>query len=274
MKIKLLLLLIYFIPTLSFGQTPNLSGRWTGTAKNNSGQVSKYTLILALIDSCEHIYAAAQIDSESVSKFNMIQINNTLIRDVVGNWSSDINSGACHQKLVFKNNKLQGRRISNSSDYQEDYIYLEKRNLNPITFYQSCNKQTSTIPCQNMINKSLPEEVLIVEDSAQLSIGVIDTDNNDSDLVSIFFGEKKILDQVPIYNNNIYSLPLTVTQDTLITWCACNQGSSGLNTGKLRIVEHFNDNRFEKVTEIPIRLISNSQAHILIHRRKAIAEIK
>jgi len=166
--------------------------------------------------------------------------------------------------LDYKNEKLVGvRRWVTEYGYKES-ISLSRRGKNPLSMLECVDKSR---PCSFAIQSGVPAEVVVVGDSAQISVELMDTDVNDSDLVTIFFGKSKMLDKVPIFTDAIYSLPMRVTQDTLITWCACNTGLNGLNTGRIRIVE-YSDSKFETETIIPVKLEANKQATILIHKRK------
>lgn len=260
--------LIYLLLLLTINassQTYDLSGKWNGTIQDGDKK-SYFTLNLKLTDSCNLIYFVTQFQNKKFECSYMMNqsSNNILVRDAIGFWKdSDDDGNIAHITLKYKSNKLEGYRMG--FDESKEKITLKRSTS--LSFIQPCQNIQTNVPCANAIPVSIPQEVVLVEDSSIVSIGIIDTDVNDSDLVSLFFGNHRILNNMPIYNSNMYTIPLMITQDTVITWCACNQGKSGKNTGELRVIEYFQNGKFETESKIPIQLNTNNQAAILIHVR-------
>ena len=260
---KTILVMLIAMSTASHAQYINFSGTWKGMLGNGN----RYTLALTLIDSCGPVYSAVQYDwSDSVvSKYRMIQSRNMLIRDAVTSWYSSDGAYPAHQLFKYVSGKLVSERRWLDLSDQHEYVSLS--NGKPLKLLPSCPDRRKDIPCAFALHSGIPTEVVTVGDSAQLSVEIMDTDVNDSDLVTIFFGNNKMLDRVPIFTNAIYSLPMNVTQDTLITWCACNTGLNGQNTGRIRIVElrrEVRDNHSDKARCKQASDHSNSQTQIQI----------
>lgn len=265
-KILIILCLFYFN---SNGQIPNLTGKWSGTIDNN-----KFSLILSLIDSCGPIYRVEQWDGKdsSFASFNFNQSKNILVRDAISFWKEK-KVGAAHMTLYYNGNSLKGFRAGGNSEndieYKEKIILTRKGKKK---FFKPCfnniaNFQNSTIPCSEMKLKFIPDHIFQISDSSYINIELKDYSSNDSDKVSLFFNKEKILDFQPIYSDISYFLPFKPPGNSTITWCACNQGNIGQNTGEL-ILHEIKDGKEIQIKKISISLNKNEQTTILIYIEK------
>ncbi len=269
-KIGVLLIVLCAI-NISFSQVPNLSGTWNGSITNDSGSY-KFTLILTLIDSCGPIYRVTQIDGSQESdkcKYNFIQSKNTLLRDAVTFWENiNDDSYPGHLKLNYINNKLTGKRVVEITEKNEKGVFnvikAEKiilTNKKTISYLEPCsiNKR----PCKEMSPVYIPEEMFFTDTNSIITASILDNSTNDSDVVSVFVGKNKILDEVQIYENVEYTIPIVSKKTTSITWCACNQGLLGKNTGTL-ILREYKKQTLIKERAIYINLKLNEQTTIFI----------
>lgn len=253
-------------------QNYNFSGTWQGTVVNNSNK-HKLTLKLRLIDTCAFIYRVIQLeDSSETSYMNKLEYNfnqsgKVLLRDGMSYYKSYYGGGGlAHLKLEYKNGKLIGKRTTYNDDDVDDFITLIP-NKQP-TLINDC-KTYNTICSEYKQSKFI--DTIYVEKNDNVIITMNDNETEDDDIVTVFYNKKIILNQINLYNEP-YSFPLKITKDTLVTWCACNQGMAGLNTGlftvktkdRKRIIEvHLkNDERvsfYIRIKEEESRIIVRSE---------------
>lgn len=217
-------------------QTYDISGKWVGTIKNkfkDTTYVAPFVLDIRLIDTCNHIYRVEQFEKGPNSghiAYNFIQTGNTLLRDGMSyykNYNADGN-GLAHLKLKFneKIHTLIGIRSDRDNNNYDDNIYLSlKKDFKPI----SCTEVKLSLICNSFIKPVFIDTITVDLDEI-IHFTVTDNNVQDNDLVSVFIGKSQILNNAPLYSDS-YTIPIKITKDTLVTWCACNQGKVGLNTG-------------------------------------------
>lgn len=272
MKCRILFLIGIFLSHLVYSQVPNLSGNWEGTI--NLNQAKKFKLSIVLTDPCALTYRVSQVEDsgKTVLQYNMIQSQNVLVRDAISLWKSSSNSGAAHLRLEFNGKELFGIRNDIEPNSVVEIIKLTKQGK--IGIITPCNppkpvyiKEQKNLICSDAKRVMVPDDVFPVKDSSIVMVYIKDNAGNDSDRVTLFFGKEKMLSNALLYSDVSYILPYKILGNSTITWCACNQGYSGLNTGVLILQEYCNTELI-KSKSIPINLKKNQQTNILIYTEK------
>lgn len=269
----------------TFGQYPNLSGVWNGTIKDGD-KTSSFSLDIRLKDECNlQYYVFQQENTRSICKYAMIQSKNVIIRDVGALWNDGDGSGpAIELRLTYDgNNRLIGYRlrfneVTNKFEKEivnmfrnspssflkrcpDDKIIKEKETKYITKFI--CPKDTSKV-CFKLEDK-LPENVFDKQlDSSQVYLKILDNNTEDGDKVTVFLNENKLLNQATIYKNLPYCIPLSIKGSNIISWCSCNNGTFGNNTGKI-IIEEYLHKDLVQLKEYDIILDKNQQYKILIY---------
>lgn len=255
-----------FLIKVSFCQIPNLSGTWNGSISTDSTKYN-FTLILTLIDSCGPIYSVKQFDGddEMICFYYFNQTGKILLRDAVSKWKcNEPDSGPAHLKLTYneKNNSLSGFRMDD--DTFTEKIFLKNKKL--VNYFYPCNFKHKTT-CNEMFPVFLPDKMFFADTNSIVTINIIDNSSNDSDLVTLFVNKNKILENITIYPTVEYSIPVVSNENFSITWCACNQGTTGKNTGSMILREYKNKILIQEKI-IDVNLFKNEQTTIFVVRPK------
>lgn len=273
MKCWILFFIEIFLSNFLYSQVPNLSGNWEGTI--NLNQAKTFKLSIVLTDPCALTYRVSQVEDsgKTVFQYNMIQSQNVLVRDAISLWKSSINTGAAHLRLEYNGKELLGiRNELEEPNSVGEIIKLTRQGKNSVI--APCNppkpiyiKEPKNLICSDAKRVIVPDDVFPVKDSSIVMVYVKDNAGNDSDRVTLFFGKEKMLSNTLLYSDVSYILPYKILGNSTITWCACNQGFSGLNTGVLYLQEYCNTELI-KSKSIPINLKKNEQTNILIYIEK------
>lgn len=280
MKSILNLLILLLLSITANAQIPNLTGEWNGKGLPiGGGNNFTMQLKITLLDSCGPIYRVSQSTSgdNDVVSYNMIQSKNIIVRDVVDSWEG--NGFAAHLTLKYIDGRLEGLRVR--GDNLSEKLTLSR--VGPAKSFKPCFKEivyktkyktvyksdtTSAVksdePCKIMTKVDLPDDVFAIREGSSIVIDVTDNAESDSDRVTIFVNKQKILNDVMIYPFYPYSIPLLINKVTFVTWCACNQGTSGENTGKFILKEYFKGELIQEKS-VDINLQKNQQTSILIY---------
>lgn len=264
MKNKLLIAFL-LLCLKTFGQYPNLSGKWTGTITYRDKSTAKFNLDISIKDECNLQYYVTQHEDNwgTNCKYVMIQSKNTILRSPGTMWfSPDTASPANELKLVYKDNKLTGYRLQENFGLYKHYITLIRKV--PESFLSKCTENDTSKTCIKIEDK-LPENVFDKQlDSSQVYLKILDNNTEDGDKVTVFLNENKLLSQAPIYKNLPYCIPLSIKGSNIISWCSCNNGIIGKNTGKI-IIEEYLHKELVQLKEYDIILDKNQQYKILIY---------
>lgn len=261
MKKVLYTLCMFIFPLISQAQSYNLSGVWNGQSVQRDGKVCPFTLNLQLTDSCGPVYRVYQYEYDSsLTKvvYTMRQSGNMLIRDAIDYWHDEDSSDAAHLRMFFDGqNILKGNRVA-WFPKQSDVISL--KHVGVVKKDLECSENIEFDPCKNMYSVSVVNDTVVLQFPALVYIEIDDDQTEDSDSTTVFVGTTKILSDIPLYKNASYRFPMKIDSDTTITWCACNQGKSGLNTGVISI---FNIDGI-LLKEIPIHLRTGERTTVFI----------
>lgn len=273
MKNKLLITFLLLCLN-TFGQYPNLSGKWTGTITYRDKSTAKFNLDISIKDECNLQYYVIQREEDrrtGICKYIMFQSKNTVIRSPGTMWvdnKTESSGPASELKLTYKDNKLIGYRLglefdsTNNYNLYKHFITLTRKTES--SFLSKCTENDTSKTCIKLEDK-LPENVFDKQlDSSQVYLKILDNNTEDGDKVTVFLNENKLLNQAPIYKNLPYCIPLSIKGSNIISWCSCNNGIFGKNTGKI-IIEEYLHKDLVQLKEYDIILDKNQQYKILIY---------
>ena len=264
-------------------QNKNLSGDWVGKVLEDN-VAHKMVLKLTLIDECNITYRVEQIEyppHANHCKYNFLQTGNILIRDGISYYESfdkDGGGSLAHLRLEYDGKfTIEGVRTDHSGP--DDKFILTCYKTFPTL--ASCDEELQPqkpkiiyikekpdlkLPCSVHNKKPVFVDTVDVNEYSTISLKLEDNKVEDNDHVSLFIGRAKLLENVPLFYGHPYVLPVYVTQDTLVSWCACNQGVSGPNTGLFTL--HINDNIKDR--KINVYLKKDERAAFYLRVKKII----
>ena len=186
--------------------------------------------------------------------------------------------GLSHLRLVYDGKYTLNGIRTNYEDQNEKFILTcyktfptlascdeELQSQKPKIIYIK-EKPDLKLPCSVHNKKPVFVDTVEVSEYSTISLKLEDNKVEDNDHVSLFIGRTKLLENVPLFYGHPYVLPVYVTQDTLISWCACNQGVSGPNTGLFTL--HINDNIKDR--KINVYLKKDERAAFYLRVKKII----
>ena len=269
---KLILLILLGLNLNVFSQKLDLSGNWYNvTAKGSDVIINKVQV--TRIDDYNYEVLSFIFNKNSPDDKKVFYNNKAYLK---GNTLCIINPGNLNSNEEFKLEYKSNNIMSITTEYEscfcgstsysaEEYIrYVEPENPTVVVYTINdnsfntvlkakekqkantiANYQITTIkkPCSNKLKSLvLPNKIINLRDSvAVIMLSIIDNNISDSDKVTLFVDDDKILSNVSLFTNLEYNIPISIEKDKIVTYFACNQGEYSLNTGTIYI-KQYKDN--------------------------------